>query len=86
MDVADRVAMSASMVRRVLVSHGLNPPDHLDRVTRVPIRRLNMARPGQLVHVDIKKLGREEDAGPSECRPQPPHHPRAADDLPPRRH
>src|SRR5918995_590226 len=35
-----------------------NRLDCLDRPTRAPIRRMEMTRPGELVHVDIKKLGR----------------------------
>ncbi len=35
----------------------------LDRPTGQPIRRYERARPGQLVHVDIKKLGNIPDGG-----------------------
>src|SRR5207237_15154 len=31
--------------------------------TRVPIRRMEMSRPGELIHVDIKKLGRIPKGG-----------------------
>jgi transposase InsO family protein len=55
--------MPASTVHRVLVRHGLNRLDQLDRVTREPIRRIVMSRPGELVHVDIKKLGRIPPGG-----------------------
>ena len=58
----------------VLVRHGLNRLDHLDRVTRAPIRRMEMTRPGELVHVDIKKLGRIPEAAAGEStaeRPRP---------------
>jgi hypothetical protein len=37
--------------------------DHLDRATRTPIRRIVMTRPGELVHMDIKKLGRIPTGG-----------------------
>jgi transposase InsO family protein len=56
--IAGIVRVPASTVHRVLVRHGLNRLDHLDRATRQPIRRMTTARPGELVHVDIKKLGR----------------------------
>jgi transposase InsO family protein len=56
--IAGIVRAPASTVHRVLVRHGLNRLDQLDRPTRVPIRRMEMSRPGELVHVDIKKLGR----------------------------
>ena len=61
--IAGIVGLPASTVHRVLVRHGLNRLDHLDRVTRAPIRRMEMTRPGELVHVDIKKLGRIPKGG-----------------------
>jgi transposase-like protein len=61
--IAGIVGMPASTVHRVLVRHGINRLDHLDRVTRAPIRRIEMSRPGELVHVDIKKLGRIPKGG-----------------------
>lgn len=61
--IAGIVGMPASTVHAVLVRHGLNRLDHLDRVTRAPIRRIEMTRPGELVHVDIKKLGRIPKGG-----------------------
>jgi transposase InsO family protein len=61
--IAGIVRMPASTVHRVLVRHGLNRLDHLDRVTRAPVRRIVMHRPGELVHVDIKKLGRIPKGG-----------------------
>jgi len=57
------VGMPASTVHRVLVRHGLNRLDHLDRVTRTPVRRIEMSRPGELVHLDVKKLGRIPKGG-----------------------
>lgn len=56
--IAGIVGLPASTVHAVLVRHGLNRLDHLDRVTRAPIRRMEMSRPGELVHLDVKKLGR----------------------------
>jgi transposase InsO family protein len=61
--IAGIVGLPASTVHRVLVRHGLNRLDHLDRATREPIRRMEMTRPGELVHVDIKKLGRIPKGG-----------------------
>jgi transposase InsO family protein len=61
--IAGIVRMPASTVHRVLVRKGLNRLDHLDRVTREPIRRMEMTRPGELVHVDVKKLGRIPKGG-----------------------
>jgi hypothetical protein len=42
--------------------------EHLDRATGLPVRkprpvRYEKSRPGELVHVDIKKLGRIPDGG-----------------------
>jgi transposase InsO family protein len=61
--IAGIVGAPASTVHRVLVRRGLNRLDHLDRATRVPIRRIEMSRPGELVHLDIKKLGRIPKGG-----------------------
>jgi transposase InsO family protein len=56
--IAGIVNMPPSTVHRVLQRAGLNRLDHLDRITRQPVRRIEVSRPGELVHVDIKKLGR----------------------------
>jgi transposase InsO family protein len=56
--IAGIVSLPASTVHAVLVRHGLNRLDHLDRPTREPIRRMVMTRPGELVHLDVKKVGR----------------------------
>ncbi|QKV67539.1 IS481 family transposase [Streptomyces harbinensis] len=51
------LGLPASTVHRILVRHGLNRLAHLDRPTGRRIRRYERDRPGELVHVDIKKLG-----------------------------
>jgi transposase InsO family protein len=56
--IAWRVDMAASTVHRVLVRLGLNRLVWLDRPTGRVIRRVEMSRPGELVHLDTKKLGR----------------------------
>ena len=61
--IAGIVRQHPSTVHRVLVRHQLNRLDQLDRPTRAPIRRIVMTRPGELVHVDIKKLGRIPKGG-----------------------
>src|SRR5688572_27956925 len=61
--IAGIVRVPASTVHRVLVRHGLNRRGLLDRATRAPIRRIEITRPGELVHVDIKKLGRIPKGG-----------------------
>ncbi|MEC4576628.1 IS481 family transposase, partial [Streptomyces virginiae] len=57
------VGLPASTVHRILVRHGLNRLAWLDRPTGEPVRRYERARPGELVHVDIKKLGNIPDGG-----------------------
>ena len=55
------VDLPASTVHRILVRHGLNRLAWLDRPTGTIVRRYERARPGELVHVDIKKLGNIPD-------------------------
>ncbi|MGZ9928898.1 IS481 family transposase [Streptomyces sp. NC-S4] len=57
------LGLPASTVHRILVRHGLNRLSWLDRPTGEPVRRYERARPGELVHVDIKKLGNIPDGG-----------------------
>ena len=52
-----------STVHRVLTRYGLARLTHLDRATGRVIRRSERARPGEQVHVDIKKLGNIPDGG-----------------------
>lgn len=57
-----------STVGRVLERHGMPLLKHLDRMTGELVRspkpvRYEMEAPGELVHVDIKKLGRIPDGG-----------------------
>jgi transposase InsO family protein len=61
--IAARLGMPASTVHRVLVRHGLNRLAVLDRPTGRVIRRYEHPTPGDLVHVDIKKLGRIPTGG-----------------------
>jgi transposase InsO family protein len=58
-----RLGVPASTVHRVLCRLGLNRLDGLDRPTGRVIRRIHTDHPGELVHVDIKKLGRIPDGG-----------------------
>ncbi len=57
-----------STVGRVLDRYGMPLLAHLDQATGLPVRaprpvRYEKAVPGELVHVDIKKLGRIPDGG-----------------------
>jgi len=57
------LGLPASTVHRILTRHGLNRLAFLDRPTGQPIRRYERDRPGELIHVDVKKLGRIPDGG-----------------------
>ncbi|MGW6739139.1 IS481 family transposase, partial [Streptomyces sp. NPDC055013] len=57
------LGLPASTVHRILTRHGLNRLAFLDRPTGQVIRRYERDRPGELVHVDVKKLGRIPDGG-----------------------
>ncbi|MFC5911681.1 helix-turn-helix domain-containing protein, partial [Streptacidiphilus monticola] len=57
------LGLAPSTVHRVLARHGLGRLAHLDRPTGQVIRRYERDRPGELVHVDIKKLGNIPDGG-----------------------
>jgi transposase InsO family protein len=61
--IGDRLGIPASTVHAVLVRCRLNRLSHLDRVTGEPIRRYEHAHPGDLLHQDVKKLGRVPDGG-----------------------
>ncbi|MFC5501290.1 IS481 family transposase [Lysinimonas soli] len=57
-----------STVGRVLGRYSMPLLQHLDQATGLPVRRprpvrYEKSRPGELVHVDIKKLGRIPDGG-----------------------
>ena len=62
-EIADRLGMAASTVHAVLVRCRLNRLTHLDRITGEPIRRYERDRPGELLHMDVKKLGKVPDGG-----------------------
>jgi transposase InsO family protein len=60
--VGGRLGIPPSTVHAVLRRHGLSRLARLDRVSGIPIR-YERSRPGELVHVDVKKLGRVPDGG-----------------------
>ena len=60
------VGLAPSTAHAVLTRHGLHRLNFLDRPTGQLVRqvaRYERARPGELVHVDVKKLGRLRDGG-----------------------
>jgi transposase InsO family protein len=61
--IAAILGLRPSTVHRVLVRHRMPRLAWLDRPSGQPIRRYERARPGELVHVDVKKLGRLRDGG-----------------------
>jgi transposase InsO family protein len=54
--IAGIVGMHPSTVHRVLVRRGVSRLEWMDRPTGRVIRRIETSRPGELVHVDTKKL------------------------------
>ncbi|HEV2781538.1 MAG TPA: IS481 family transposase [Actinophytocola sp.] len=61
--IAYHLGLNPSTVHRVLTRYGLARLAHLDRGSGRPVRRYERAMPGELVHVDIKKLGNIPDGG-----------------------
>lgn len=61
--IAVRTGVAPSTIHRILRDHHLPPLATLDRATGRPIRRYERNRPGELLHVDVKKLGRIPDGG-----------------------
>jgi transposase InsO family protein len=61
--IAHLLRLVPSTVHRVLTRYGLARLTHLDRATGRVIRRYERDKPGELVHVDIKKLGNIPDGG-----------------------
>ncbi|MFH8596455.1 IS481 family transposase [Streptomyces rimosus] len=61
--LAARTGLAPSTAHRVLKRHGLPPLAATDRATGEPVRRYERERPGELLHVDVKKLGRIPDGG-----------------------
>ena len=60
--MAGRLGVPRSTIYGVLARRGLSRLGDLDRTTGTPIRYVR-DRPGELVHVDIKKLGKIPDGG-----------------------
>jgi transposase InsO family protein len=61
--IAPLVGLPASTVHAILRRHGVSRLAWMDRPTGQVVRRYERARPGELVHVDVKKLGRLRDGG-----------------------
>jgi transposase InsO family protein len=61
--IAGRLDLVPSTVHRVLVRHRCNRLAWMDRPTGRVIRRYEHDQPGDLVHIDIKKLGKVPPGG-----------------------
>jgi transposase InsO family protein len=62
--IAHETGLAASTVQAILRREGLSRLDHGDRATHSePIRRYQRDRPGELVHVDVKKLAGIPEGG-----------------------
>jgi transposase InsO family protein len=67
--LAGQLGLVASTVGRVLRRHGVAPLSVTDPITGAPVRRRHSGiryqrhAPGELLHVDVKKLGRVPDGG-----------------------
>jgi transposase InsO family protein len=61
--IAGKLSLPASTVHAVLVRCRINRLSHVDRATGEPVRRYEHAQPGDLLHVDVKKLGNIPDGG-----------------------
>ena len=61
--IGHHVGLPSSTCWRILKRHGVNRLRDLDPPTGRRIRRYEKDRPGELVHVDIKKIGRIPDGG-----------------------
>lgn len=67
---AAELGLAASTIGRVLARHRMPRLSQLDALTGAPVRRgpvsrvrYERARPGELIHIDVKRLGRIPDGG-----------------------
>jgi hypothetical protein len=61
--LAATLGVARSTCYAVLRRHGLQRLDWMDRPTGKVIRRYERARPDELIHIDVKKLGRIPPGG-----------------------
>jgi transposase InsO family protein len=61
--IAGRLGLNPATVHKILTRHRVARLAHLDRATGLPVRRYEHPAPGDLVHVDVKKLGNIPDGG-----------------------
>lgn len=61
--ISMHTGIPASTVHKILVRHGLNRLAWIDRPTGRVIRRYERDHPGELIHLDIKKVGKIPPGG-----------------------
>ena len=61
--IAKEVGAAPSTIQRILARESPGRLNHGDRATPVPLQRYQRGRSGELLHVDVKKLGRIPDGG-----------------------
>ncbi|MGN9914770.1 IS481 family transposase, partial [Phytohabitans sp. LJ34] len=61
--IAGRLGLPTSTCHAILTRAGVPRLAHLDRATGQPVRRYEHPHPGDLIHVDVKKLGNIPDGG-----------------------
>ncbi len=66
--IAHETGIAASTVQRILHTQGLGRLDRGDRATAEPVRRYQRDRPGELIHVDVKKIAGIPDGGGHRAR------------------
>jgi len=62
-EIAARVGIAPSTAHQVLVRCRINRLTGLDRASGEPVRRYEHPAPGDMLHVDVKKLGNIPDGG-----------------------
>jgi transposase InsO family protein len=72
-EIAECLGMALSTVSGILTRIGLGK---LGRLGLEPAQRYERARPGELIHIDVKKLGRIQGGAGKYWREQPRQHPR----------
>ena len=77
-EIADVLGMAVSTVSGILTRIGLG---RLGRVGLEPARRYERARPGELVHIDVKKLGRIQGGAGKRMRAGGRHYTRTFTDA-----
>jgi transposase InsO family protein len=62
-EIAVTVGRAPSTVHLILTVCGISRLSHVDRATGEPVRRYEHPAPGDMLHVDVKKLGNIPDGG-----------------------